>query len=306
MFKIPLLIFGVFACSTGVIMIKGSSEHPVIVAALRLLVSAFILLPFFLRDYMKHRESYTARHLRASLLPGLALALHYMSWVTAARMTTAVNAGLIVNLVPIVMPFLLILMVKERLTFNEYAATVLATVGMVLLMSADFNISRVYFTGDLLCFLSMLLFALYLVLGRRNTYFISLWLYVVPLYLFAGLLCLAVSFFFQNPIKPYATREILLISGLGIVPTVMGHSILNYSMKHLRGQLVGIMNMGQFIFAGIMGYYFFREFPNWGFYPASVLLVISGWLVTRRGNFQAFLHTVHELFKSRGGFRREV
>ena len=129
----------------------------------------------------------------------------------------------------------------------------------------------------------MLFYAFYLALERKNRYFPTVWLYLVPLYFVAGVVCFVIALFFVNPFQPYSSREILLILGLGIVPTVIGHSLVNYAMKHFRGQLVSIINMGQFVFAGIMAYLFFDEIPRWTFFVASALLVVSAWIVVRGG-----------------------
>jgi drug/metabolite transporter (DMT)-like permease len=44
-----------------------------------------------------------------------------------------------------------------------------------------------------MCLVSMLLFALYLALGRRNRDFPSVWLYVIPVYGQAAAVCLLVA-----------------------------------------------------------------------------------------------------------------
>jgi drug/metabolite transporter (DMT)-like permease len=121
----------------------------------------------------------------------------------------------------------------------------------------------------------MLFFSAYLAFSRKNRHAGSIWMYIVPLYLIAGMFCLLVSFLFANPIKAYSLREIRLFLALGLIPTVIGHSILNYSMKTLRGQLVSLVNMGQFIFAGIMAFLLWREIPSFSFYLASLLIVVG-------------------------------
>ena len=280
---IAFLVIGVFACSTAVIFIKESHEHAILLSSYRLLVAAAALTPVFIRDYRRHRDSYTRAHLRACLLPGLMLGLHFISWIIGARMTDAVNASLIVNLVPIAMPFLMLVMVHEKLTRGELLGTVLAIGGLLLLSAADYKLDREHFWGDVLCFVSMLLFAFYLALARKNRHFQSTWLYVVPLYYVAGIFCFIVALFFVNPVKPYPMREIGLVLALGIIPTVVGHSILNHSLKHLRGQVVSIVNMGQFIFAGIMAYIFLEEIPVLSFYLACVLVVTGTYTAIKGG-----------------------
>lgn len=279
--NVLLLLLSVFSASTAVIMIKASTTHPVLLASLRLFVAALVLLPLFLRDLRRHRGAYTRAHLRASIVPGLMLAVHFMSWVVGARMTPTANASLIVNLVPLAMPFFLAWVAHEPLTRREAVATAVALSGVVILTASDLSLNPTYFAGDLISFGSMLFYALYLALGRRNRTFPTVWLYLVPLYGVAAVASMAVALLFVNPIQPYSAREAALILGLGVVPTVIGHSLLNRAMRVFRGQIVSIVNMGQFVFAGLMAFVLWREVPRPSFYVASALLACSAWIVAR-------------------------
>ena len=49
----------------------------------------------------------------------------------------------------------------------------------------------------------------------------------------------------------------------------------------MRGQVVSVFNLGQFIFAGLMAWPLFGEAPALAFYPACVLLLIGGTIVIR-------------------------
>ncbi len=281
--RILLLIFGVYACATAIIIIKAKPEglDPVLLASYRLLVAAVALTPLFVRDLRRHRQHFGWRELRATILPGALLGAHFVTWIIGGRMTLAVHASLIVNMVPIVMPILLFFLVRERLTRWELLATAIAMGGAALLAARDLRVQPEHFGGDVLCFGSMLLFAAYLALARRNRRFATIWLYLVPLYYVAGVLCLAAGSLRANPFRAYSTLELGIIFGLGLVPTVMGHSILNYSMKHLRGQLVSLVNLGQPVFAGTMAYFIWHESPNWTLYVAAAAVVVAVVLVLR-------------------------
>lgn len=274
-------MFGVYCCSTAVIMIKACAVPPVLLSAYRLLGAGVLLLPLFIKDYRRHcagldsqgRREFARRELTRSILPGLLLAVHFISWIIGARMTPAVNSSLIVNMVPVVMPFILLAMLREHLTRGELAGTGLAVAGLAALAAADFNISREHLAGDAICLGSMLFFALYLALGRRNRDAASIWLYLVPLYLLGGVLCLITGLMYDAQFGIASAKDALLTAGLILVPTILGHSILNYSMKHLRGQIVSLTNLGQFIFAGVMAYFWHDEIPAYTFYIASALIV---------------------------------
>jgi len=267
-----ILLCGVFSCSVSVIFIKLSTEHPVLLAAYRLLVAAVILTPFFLRDMKRYSIKLTLNAILPSVIPGATLAVHLISWIIGARLTLAAHSTLIVNMVPAVMPLFLYVTTKETLNRWEVIGTVLSITGVLLLGVVDFQFSREFFIGDLICFISMILFALYLAFGRSNRHAESIWLYLVPLYYCAGILCMCVSLFFVDPIKPYTIENIIAVLGLGIVSTVIGHSSLNYSMKHFRGQTVSIINLSQFLFAGVMGYILLKEVPPPLFYTCGLMV----------------------------------
>ncbi len=294
--QVLLLIFGVFTCSTAVIMIKRCDMHPILLAGLRQIVAALALAPVFLRQLRRHRGQFGLGHLRRTLLPGALLGVHFITWIIGARLTLAANSSLIVNMVPVALPFLLYLTMRERLNRGEWIGTALAVAGIAILGFMDYHVSWSHFSGDVMCFISMLLFAGYLVLGRRNRDFPAIWLYLVPLYFFGGLVCLAIwpispavgfSPASQASPPPWGLSpdlwNAMMVVGLGLVPTVIGHSILNHAMRTLRGQAVGIANLGQFIFAGIMGYLLLTppETPGWNFYVAAVGVVTGAWIALR-------------------------
>ena len=266
------LLLSVFAMSTSVIWIKGGTTHPFIVAALRLLVAGVLLVPVFLRDRARHRDAFTRAHLVRTLLPAVVLAAHFLSWTAGARMTGSAQASLIVNMVPVAMPFLLFYITGEAVNRREIAGTAIAIGGVLLLTLRD-ALAGGNALGNVVCFASMLLFALYIALGRRNRDFPTVWLYVVPVYFTAGILCLAASLPWMGTFRAGSGREWAMIAGLALVPTIIGHSFLNDAVRHLRGQLVSLCTVGQFIFAGVMGWVFYREYPAPVFYGASALVV---------------------------------
>jgi drug/metabolite transporter (DMT)-like permease len=273
--RFGLLLFGVLCGSSAVILIKATNEHPFLVASYRLLVAALVLSPFFFRDLRASAGGYGLRQIGWSALPAVILAVHFMSWVIGVHQTQVANASLIVNLTPVAIPFFLWMFYREKINREEVLGTLFALAGLVALGWSSIRVQAGGLTGDLICFGSMLGYAAYLALGRKNGGRISLWLYMVPLYAIAGVICLLCALPFVNPIKPYALKDVLLIVGLGILPTVIGHTVLNYSLKHFRGQVVSVTNLTQPIFAGWLGYLIFKEAPRPSFYLSAVLVVVG-------------------------------
>jgi drug/metabolite transporter (DMT)-like permease len=282
-----VLIFGVFCCSTSVIFIKIGATDPIVLSAYRLILGGLFLTPFLLRVKPGEDRPPFPDLIRRALPPAFFLGIHFITWITGARMTPSANASLIVNMVPVVMPLLLFFILNERITRPEGIGTVAAITGVLLLGIGDFNLSSEYALGDAVRFLSMLFYAFYLIFARKNRDLPSIYLYVVPVYLLAGLFCLAIALVFQLTgqevvwFGPDVRNEWISILGLALVPTVFGHSIINWALRTIRGQAVVIINLAQFIFAGIMGFLLLHEVPHAVFYVASLMVVAGAVIVIR-------------------------
>lgn len=292
--NLVILVIGVFACATAPIMIQMTHTPPVLMAGLRMLVAAIILTPLFIRGLVRGGEKFTRRDFARILLPGAMLAVHFVTWIAGARMTDPANCSLIVNMVPIAMPFFLFFMLRERITRPELAGTALAIGGVVVLALADLDVGAKHFQGDMLCLLSMLFLTYYLALGRKHRHAGSIWVYLVPLYAVGATICLTTAALtaivpaFAAVMPPqevtwdiFTGREIMLILGLGVIPTIVGHSTLNYCMRHMRGQLVSILSLFQFVFVAIMAYLIWGKVPIHALYPACALLIAGAVIVLK-------------------------
>lgn len=268
-----LVFLGVFASSTAVIMIRLSHTHPTVLAALRLLIAAALLAPLYWSERRKHFAIYTREHRGRTLLPAALLATHLISWGYGSRLTPVASASLIANLAPIALPFFLHYLVNERINRTEIIGTALALGGVVALTAPGLVASGTGFWGNVICFGSMIAAAGYVAFGRRNRDFPSLWLYVVPVYLQAGLISLVVSLPWLGTFEFGSAREWLLMLGLACLPTILGHTMINYGVRHLRGQVVSLCNVTQFVFATVMAFFLFHEQPTPLFYVASALVV---------------------------------
>lgn len=286
--RVLQLLAGVIALSTAVIWIKASATHPVALAAIRLTLAALLLTPLERRERRRHAVALAAAAPTArwagtrTWLPGLMLALHFISWAYGARLTVAAQASLIVNLAPIALPFFLWFLAAERINLREIIGTLIVIAGLILLTAHDARAANGSATGNLVCFGSMLLFAAYLALGRRNRDAPSIWLYVVPVYRWAaGFALLAAIPWLADGVPWTSLREWGILLGLTLVPTMIGHSLINRAMRHFRGQQVSLANCSQFIFAGTLAFFFLGEVPRTLFYVAAAVVATGIIIVVR-------------------------
>lgn len=279
--KVLAMLAGVFCLSTAVIWIKLSSIEPLQLAGLRMLLAALVLSPVFFYVYRKYEGAFTRRHLMRCILPALMLSAHFITWIIGVRFTTAANSTLIINMLPIVMPFVMFWMIGERITRGEIVGTFVAVTGVIVLGIGSAQTSSAFLRGDLICAFSILFLVAYLALARKNGDFVNIWLYVTPIYAIGGLFTLLVAIPVSGLPKHIPAIEWAYLLGLTLVPTIIGHTLFNWGMRNLRGQLVAVLNLGQFLFAAVLAYFILRERLQGLFFTAAIL-VITGALVAIR------------------------
>lgn len=247
----------------------------------RLLFAAALLSPLFWLAWRRHRGGFAPRDLWRCLIPGALLAVHFISWAWGARLTYVANASLIINLTPIVMPFLAHFLIRERVSRIEVAGTLVATAGVAALSWNAFRIDPQFLLGNVVCFGSMIAFAAYLAYGRINKDFPSIWLYMIPVYVVAAFLCFLYSCATLPTLALGSWSEAGLMLAMAILPTTLGHIALNRSFRYFAAQTVAVVNLHQFVFAGVMGWLVFFERPPLVFYFASALCVAGAVIVVR-------------------------
>jgi drug/metabolite transporter (DMT)-like permease len=285
-----LLCIGILALSTAVVLVKLSQMPPGLTAAARLLIGAIVLTPLMLMERRRSgasRKAVTYGSVVTVALPATFLAGHFVTLFAGVRLTSVSNATLIANMMPVVMPFWLYLSMRERVNRAELVGSGLALLGLIVLAGGSVQVSLLSLNGDLLCGLSMFLAVGYLVSARRSNRRDAMFSYIVPLYLVASALCFGYSVASGElaqaavmELDPY--REGLLLLLLGVIPTAIGHSVLNVAMVYLRGQTVAVAVLGEVVLASMLAVPVLGEWPRVAFYPAAgcillgVLAVIFG------------------------------
>lgn len=281
MFRFLLLLSGVFFCSTSIIIIRSSSLEPSLLASYRLIFAVGLLSPLFFLAWKKHRNWVRPKVFLRCIPPALLLAIHFISWAAGARMTYIANATLIINLTPAVMPFLAYFLIREHVNRREILGTCVALVGVVILSWNAFSIDADYLWGNIVCFASMVTFAAYLAFGRINKDFPSIWLYMVPIYAIAALCCLIYSFFTLDSIALGSWEEAGWMLAMAVFPTTLGHVTLNRSLRYFTAQTFAVVNLHQFVSAGILGWLIFADLPPSTFFFAAALCISGAVIVIR-------------------------
>lgn len=268
----------VAAMASSVIFLRLSKLSPAEISGWRMLLGALCFLPWVGTGWKGLGRGAWVR----AVVAGVFLGLHFISWVMGARATSAANASLLVNLVPLVLPFLLLLLAGERIHARDWGGSVLGVAGVLVLVGSSLG-SGGSWRGDMMCLGSMLLLAVYMALGRKAAgLFPGTAAWVVPVFAMASLTCFSVRSQAPEPWSWPPAAEWKWILLVVVCPTLLGHGLVARALRFWRGQVVGVATGGQFLFASIYGWFAFGELPA-ATYPIGAVLIVAGvWVVAGR------------------------
>jgi drug/metabolite transporter (DMT)-like permease len=197
---------------------------PVELLALRLLVGVPALGGIML--VQKQRLEFSARDRSRLLLGSVVITLHFLVQITGLRYTSATNTGWIIAVTPLVIVLLSFLFLKEQIGRNQVAGILVATVGILLLVSKGkfANLGWLGSVGDWLILVSAHTWALYTVVTRdlsrtRNPLAVTLGMLAPAMLITVSyVVCTSdLSTFVNLPLRP-----VLALLFLGIFGTALG------------------------------------------------------------------------------------
>jgi len=283
------LILAVFAISWASILVRGSGEVPALVIAFyRMFWSTLFLLGYRMlhrkRGKRENEEGLATR--RWVLLAGGVLALHFVSWISAVQHTFISHALVLGSTHPIFALLLSPLLLRERAGSRVFLAAGFTLIGMVLISGLDWGSNGFRFQGDVLATISALMFTLYLMIARHLRARVDIISYLISVYGSAALVLLFGMLVAGVPLVTYSFRSHMMMIGLALIPTLIGHSLLNHAARHMPAYRVNFSVLGEPVLASVLAFVLFGEVPRGLFYVGAVLVFGGMVLAFRSGSPQ--------------------
>lgn len=252
------LAVGLVAASQSGNIIRIGDAHPIAIAAWRLLLAALLFAPFAAR-HLNRLLKLARRDKILLLLTGILLAAHFFAWIAAVQNTTVANAAIVLALTPVFGALGGWLVYREPVGRRLSAAIGIGIAGAVTIGLDDLNLQRDHLLGDGLAFACTLLFAAYLVAGRRVNQLLPTPVVVFGLYSIAGIVSLACLAVLGEPLLDYSTRNWLCFGLMALIPTGLGHTAFNAALRHLRTGWVSTTTLAEPLLAGLVAYVVWDE-----------------------------------------------
>ena len=278
-----ILVLGVLAVSTASTFIRlAQADIPSLaVAAWRLTLASIILAPVTLATRHAELRSLSRREWLLALAGGVVLALHFAAWITSLAMTSVAASVVLVTTSPLFVGLITFLFFHEPMSPRLWAGMALALVGSVIIGVDDVGLGTHRLMGDVLALLGALAAAGYFLIGRQLRARLSLLAYVFPVYATAAVVLMLVSLLSGISLTGYGASTWGWLLLLALIPQIIGHSSLNWALRHLPVTYVSLSVLAEPIGSTLLAWWVLSEPPTW----AAVLggaLILVGLLIAGR------------------------
>jgi len=268
-----VLIVGVAAISTAAILIKLCADAPAaVIAAARLGIASLVLLPGAAAIRGKRLFDLPRGAFGHLLLAGVFLAAHFLLWISSLKHTSVVSSVVIVTANPIFVGAASLVLFREWPGRRLLAAIAVAAVGGALIALSDAGKGIGSLRGDALALGGAVMASCYFLVGRklrRDIHFLS---YITPVYAVAAVILVAAALATGHSFTGYAPATWLYFVLLAVVPQLIGHGSLNWSLRYMSATALVLVVLGEPVGAGALAYFLLDE-------PVTALQVCGGGLI---------------------------
>ncbi|UHA62092.1 DMT family transporter [Metabacillus litoralis] len=258
-FPYAALVVGVLSVSTSAIFVKVTSAPAPVIAFYRLFFATILIAPVFLIKHRSELKTLSKVDWLYSTIAGVFLAFHFILWFESLNYTSVASSVVLVTLQPLFAFVGTYLFFKEKVSKMALCSGILAITGSMIISWGDFKISGLALFGDILSLVACAMITAYLLFGQGIRKRHSLTLYTFIVYGISSITLLLYCLLLQYPLGPYPTTDWYYFILLAIIPTLLGHSLFNWSLKWVSTNTISVMILFEPIGSIILAYFFLGE-----------------------------------------------
>lgn len=263
----PYVILGGAQIAVGAAAIFArwalGGADPLAVSAARLAIAAVLLLGAAIFMRAKSARRPTRRENVILAFAGLALAVHFSTWIWSLEYTTVAISTLIVTTTPIWTALYDTLVLKRPLSRVATFAFATGIVGMGMVVGFDTTAPPVaghQFLGAALAFVGSLGIGAYFILVREVREALDTRAIVTRTYSWAALALVAAAAIAHQPPPPlHATVAWSGILAMALVSQLLGHTALNAALRWFSPSAIAFATLLEPVIAAVLALVLFAE-----------------------------------------------
>jgi drug/metabolite transporter (DMT)-like permease len=266
---------GIIGIGTSGPLIAMSTMPVLTLIFWRNLGGSLVTLPFALR-HQRDRAG-----VKWALTAGVLLALHFVGFFLAMRMTTVAAGTALVALQPI-FAALLVKLSGGHIPSKAWLGMIVSFIGVALVAGVDLHISFKSFLGDLAALISAALAAAYMIAGSKAQRTLETTTYTTICYFICSMTALPMALIAGNTIFSFNAKEWWILLGLVLGAQLLGHSMFNSALKRVSPAIVSLIVFFEVPVSAILAVWWLDQKPPVGIIPGIVLILFGCVLVVTR------------------------
>ena len=254
------------------------------IAAWRLIFASLLMLPYALATHRQEIGNLSRRDLALAAAAGVLLGLHFATWISSLDYTSVASSVVLVTTGPIFAGLGSWLLLGERPGPKLAAGILIAASGSIAVSWGDLAQSQSHLLGDLLALSGAVMIAGYFMIGRKLRARHSLVAYTTLVYTAAALALLAFALIGRQSLLGFSLPAYGWMLLMALVPQLIGHSALNWALRHLSATYVAIVTLAEPIGSSVLAYIILREATSWSTAIGGAV-ILTGIYIASRAEF---------------------
>jgi drug/metabolite transporter (DMT)-like permease len=270
------LIIGIFGIgSSGPLIALSAMPVPTLIFW-RNLGGSLVTLPFALR----HKVNRTG--VRWAVLAGVVLAVHFVGFFLAMRLTSVTAGTAIVATQPIFAAFF-VKLTGGHIPKKAWLGMLISFSGVLVVTGIDLQLDRKSFLGDIAALVSGALAAAYMLIGSKAQQHLETTSYTTICYFVCAMTALPMAIFLGYEIINFDAKEWWILLGLILGAQILGHTMFNLTLKRVSPAVVSMIVFFEVPIAAITSFIFkIGKEPTLSIIPGVILILAGCILVVLR------------------------
>ena len=252
-----ILFIGLLAISTSPVIARLLPLVPAAIIAFWRMTFASAMLWGY--SSIRPQESIAPKNIRLVLAAGFLLAMHFIFWFSALKLTSIANTTVLGIVAPAFTLLFERLWYNRKLSWITITALLIILFGCIIVQGDDLGRGNSTGLGNIMAILSAVFLGSVFIIGakvRKTTPVIA---YTRMVYTVSAIVLLVSSLVLDNPLLGYSINNYFWLFILGLVPTLIGHTAFSYSVKFVSPTVIAAFPLGEPIIASYLAWILFAE-----------------------------------------------
>ncbi|MEL1240636.1 DMT family transporter [Flavobacterium flavipallidum] len=267
------LAAGILCISIFPVLVRLHLTNGLISAFYRMFIAAVLLLPYVFLS--KKFRLPSTKLLLLSCVCGIIFATDIAIWNIAIQKSSATQATLLANLSPVWVGIGSFLVLKNKPGINFWIGTIIALIGMVVLVGFETFSNLNFDLAFILALLSGMLYATYILISKNILSKVDILTFMTIVLVSSSLFLAIICEINGESFIGFSNTAWLVLFIQGAVCQLIAWLLISYSTLYLQATRVSLSLLGQAVLATLLAWIFLDEKMSWFRIIGAIFLLLG-------------------------------